>query len=248
LIDCWSCGGGTQSAAIAALICQGRLLKPDLAVIIDTEREKSSTWRYLDNVLRPNLAKVGLAITRVPKSEFTDVDLYGGEDDKILLIPAFTTINGEVGKMPPFCSGEWKRDVIHRWLRSKGVTEARCWVGISTNEKRRIRAPRRQWVQERYPLIFDVPMSKGDCIRLVMDVMGWPKPPRSACWMCPNLSDDEWREMDAEDFAKAVRFEREIRQKDNFVFLHQIGKPLDQVDFTDRQEQLYGCESGYCFV
>jgi hypothetical protein len=248
MTEVWSCGGGVQSAAIAALICQGRLPKPDLAVIVDTEREKSSTWSYLDEVLRPNLAKVGVGIERIRKSDFTDVDLWGGEDDKILLIPAFTTLNGSIGKKPAFCSGEWKRDVIHRFLRSKGIEEARTWIGISLNEKHRIRAQRKKWVSEWYPLIFEVPMGRGDCIRLVMDGMKWPRPPRSSCWMCPNMSDDEWREMSEEDMAKAVEFEREIRKQDGFVYLHQLGKPLDQVDFTDRQQTLYGCESGYCFV
>jgi hypothetical protein len=35
----WSCGGGTQSAAIAALIVSGQMPVPDLSVIVDTERE-----------------------------------------------------------------------------------------------------------------------------------------------------------------------------------------------------------------
>jgi len=158
----WSCGGGTQSAAVAALIIQGRLPKPDLAVIVDTEREKSSTWRYLDDVIRPNLAKVGLAVERVPKSRFATVDLYGGKDGDTLLIPAFTTQNGSVGKMETFCSVEWKREVTARWLRSLGVEQARVWIGISRDEMRRIRSPRRQWLQEWYPLLFDAPMTKGD--------------------------------------------------------------------------------------
>lgn len=38
--DLWSCGGGTQSAAIAALIVRGDLPKPDLSIIVDTERER----------------------------------------------------------------------------------------------------------------------------------------------------------------------------------------------------------------
>jgi len=55
--------------------------------------------------------------------------------------------------------------------------------------------------------------------------------------------------MDPADFDKAVVFDREIRQRDNFVFLHQIGKPLDRVDFTNHQISLLpGCDSGYCFV
>ena len=56
----WSYGGGKQSAAIAALILQDRLPKPDLIVMADTGRERSSTWRYLDGVIGPSLDQVGL--------------------------------------------------------------------------------------------------------------------------------------------------------------------------------------------
>ena len=41
--EIWSCGGGTQSGAIAVLIGQGKLPKPDLCFMTDTGREKSST-------------------------------------------------------------------------------------------------------------------------------------------------------------------------------------------------------------
>lgn len=51
----WNSGGGTQSAAIAALIVTGKLPKPDLAVIADTGRERSSTWDYLDRHIAPAL-------------------------------------------------------------------------------------------------------------------------------------------------------------------------------------------------
>lgn len=63
-LEVWSCGGGTQSAAIAALIVTGKLPKPDLAVIVDTEREKETTWRYYTNVLRPELWKLGVMLHR----------------------------------------------------------------------------------------------------------------------------------------------------------------------------------------
>ena len=46
----WSYGGGTQTAAIAVLILQGRLPKPDIAVMADTGREIASTWDYLRNL------------------------------------------------------------------------------------------------------------------------------------------------------------------------------------------------------
>ena len=54
-IQLWSSGGGTQSAAIAVLILQGKLPRPDLAVIADTEREKASTWAYMDEYTQPAL-------------------------------------------------------------------------------------------------------------------------------------------------------------------------------------------------
>ena len=57
-----------QSVAIAELIYQGLLPKPDLAVIVDTERERSTTWEYLDNYTRPRLKEIGLEVHRVPKA------------------------------------------------------------------------------------------------------------------------------------------------------------------------------------
>lgn len=63
----WNNGGGTQSAAIAALIVTGQLPTPDLAVIADTGRERSSTWDYLNAYIAPALASVGVQIHRVDK-------------------------------------------------------------------------------------------------------------------------------------------------------------------------------------
>lgn len=82
-IQLWSSGGGVQSAAIAALIVQGRIARPDMAVIIDTEREKQTTWAYMDEVITPALKTVGVTLHRVRKSEFEKKDLYGGADDAI---------------------------------------------------------------------------------------------------------------------------------------------------------------------
>lgn len=247
----WSCGGGTQSAAIAALIVQGRLPKPDYALIVDTNREKSGTWAYLDNVLRPELAKVGVEIARVDRSVFSRVDLYSINGDSLLL-PFFTSQKGEVSKVPAYCSVEWKQRVATRWMRTQGITTAVNWLGISTDEMSRVRTPHRAWLQLRYPLIFDVPMSRRDCMTLIAE-MGWPEAPRSSCWMCPNMRDAEWREMKAdypEDFARAVALESELRATDPHVWLHESAKPLDEVDFTNYQSTLFakGCDSGHCFT
>jgi hypothetical protein len=250
-LQVWSCGGGTQSAAIAALIIQGRLPKPDYAAMVDTGREKSSTWRFVDGVLRPRLAEVGCDLVIVPKSKYATVDLYSGNGD--LLLPVYTTQNGEVSKMPGYCSNEWKRRPLQRWLRALGVEQCDVWIGFSTDELRRVRRPTEGWFQERYPLVFDAPMNRQNCKALVREVFG-VEPVRSACWMCPHMRDDEWAEMrdnDPEDFAKACALGAEIHERDPHAYLHRSAQPLvqiaDQIGATD-QMGLLGCDSGMCFV
>ena len=49
----WSYGGGTQSVAIAVLVAQGRLPRPELLVIADTGREATETWEYHEKHVAP---------------------------------------------------------------------------------------------------------------------------------------------------------------------------------------------------
>jgi hypothetical protein len=252
----WSCGGGTQSAAIAALIIQGKLPKPQFAAIADTERERESTWKYVDEVIVPAMAKIGVEFHRIPKSAFMtedEPDVFTNWGQPGVLIPAFKLNQHQpASRVDGFCSSRWKRRVMQRWLRSKGVTRIDVWLGMSVDEMRRVRVSGENWYQHKYPLIFDVPMRRGECIRLVTDEMGWPEPPRSACWMCPNRGDDDWRDMKANwpvDFAKAVQFEKEMQVQRPDFYLHRSCKPLGEVDFSTQQMgfELGACESGYCF-
>jgi 3'-phosphoadenosine 5'-phosphosulfate sulfotransferase (PAPS reductase)/FAD synthetase len=236
----WSCGGGTQSAAIAALICKGDL-RPDISVIADTEREVQQTWDYFDAVLVPNLAAVGVTLHRVPKSRYATVDLYGGKDGTSLLIPAFTDKSGETGKLPAFCSNEWKVRVVQRFCRemvpdSEGFD---LWLGISRDESHRMRTGHDGKWQYRHPLIDDGRMlSRRDCYALVKS-MGWPQPPRSRCWMCPNQGDAEWDDLEKNwpaDAAKAKAFQTEIQKRDPNAMLR------------DPRGMGADCMSGFCFT
>ena len=170
----WSYGGGKQSAAIAALIVRGKLPKPDAIVISDTERERSATWRYLDAVIAPALREIGLEVVRIPKSQFATVDLFSAKGD--VLIPAFTTQtnSGLTAKLPTYCSNEWKRRVVIRWMAANGYKPAEMWLGISTDEAHRMKDSDTKWLTHRYPLI-DLLMSREDCKRIVAE-MGCRKP------------------------------------------------------------------------
>lgn len=248
-VQIWSCGGGTQSGAIAALIRLGKLPRPDYAFMTDTGREKSSTWPFVDGFIRPALASVGLELTIVKAANFARLDVFWNDT---VLLPGYTNIAGKVGKLSPYCSGKWKGDVAERWMRSIGIETCRNWIGISRDEARRIRAQHRPWLELWYPLIFAVPMHRYQCVELIR-AEGWTKPiPHSACYMCPNLSDPEWIDMQMnqpQDFTKACNLEAEMRFKDPHFFLHPSCVPLAQVDFHAQATMFAdrGCTTG-CFT
>lgn len=248
-VEVWSCGGGTQSGAIAVLIKQGRLPKPDIAFMTNTGRERSSTWPFVEGFIRPALASVDVDLKIIQASEFARLDVFWGDTP---LLPGYTTANGSVGKLSPYCSGKWKHDVAERWLRSIGVESCRNWIGISMDEARRIRAQHRPWMQLWYPLIFEVPMRRYQCVELIR-LEGWLGDiPHSACWMCPNASDGEWLDMKnnwPDDFTSACDLEAEARIKDPHFYLHPSCAPLGEVDFHAQHTMFAdrGCTEG-CFT
>lgn len=246
----WSYGGGTQSVAIACLIKEGRLPKPDLIVMADTGKEVSQTWQYTDQVVRPMLASIGLEL-HIARHDLATVDLYGKNGD--LLIPAFTA----TGKLPTYCSSEWKKYVVRRFLRSQGVKECVTWIGISIDEIGRLKPSDVQWQTYHWPLCFDVKMTRPECREYVIR-QGNPPPPRSRCAECPHQADDEWLELEESypaDFQRAIARDEEIRANDpqHAVFLHRSRKPLAMVKFKRepaKPDGLFGpvdgCDSGFC--
>ena len=247
----WSYGGGVQSVAIAVLVIQGKLPRPDVVVIADTGRETQATWDYLDQHIRPLLAPLEV---HVVSHEAARVDLYSSSGK--LLIPAYAkTPSGREARLPTYCSSEWKRDPISRWLRSRGYgpkAPVRIWLGISTDELGRVKPSRVKWMEHHYPLLLDVPTSRADSLLLV-EKAGLPRPPRSACWMCPHHSDQEWRIIRDErpdEWAKAQAFEQQIQEREGRFYLHRSMVPLDEVEL-DEAPGLWdqdGCSTGYCFT
>ena len=241
----WSYGGGTQSIAIAVLIAQGKLPRPDLIVIADTSREASETWEYTDRWIRPML---GQEIHIAPHSLVTR-DLYssGGK----LLLGAYT----EKGRFPFYCSSEWKQRVVRRWMRQQGVKKCVLWLGISWDENDRMRVSEKKWVKHHYPLCEDIRMTRSECIALVKN-FGLPDPPKSSCWCCPNRLNEQWkrlRDVYPADWAKAVALDEEIRAIDSkhAVYLHKQRVPLSIANLnaavTGKDDDA-GCMGGVCYV
>ena len=253
-----SSGGGTQSTCMCALVIQGRIPRPNFVVIADTGREMPTTWQYLDAVVRPALKAIGIEVFRVTKEKYgraSGQDVIGSDQ---VLIPAFSNITGEVSKLSAFCSDKWKVCVVHNFLsREYGIKrkDYRKWIGFSMDETRRINRMQKgkDWKAGliRFPLVYDVPTRRQDAIKIVEE-MGWPTPPRSRCWMCPNQSDLEWSEVQENHpalFAEAIELDDRIRRHDANAFLHSTVKPLREVDLRQKDDLFSaGCAGGECFI
>lgn len=256
LAQVWHCGGGTQSCAIAALIIEGVLPKPDYSLIADTGREAGTTWSYLDLVLRPALSKVGVEIWRVKAADlgYAKEALFTEKGE--LLPPMFTTESGATGKLTNFCNRWWKQDSMQRHMSSKGLTRSkyRSWIGFSFDEQKRYFRMMEGEDYKRglywFPLV-EKRLRRHESIEIVK-AMGWPDPPRSRCWMCPNQSDNEWREIKENspaEFAAAIAVEKEIQARDPNAWLHKSCVPIGEVDFTAPADLFNrACDSGDCFV
>lgn len=233
-----------QSCAIAALIVKGEIERPDIAVIADTHFEQSTTWEYLEIV-----NSYGLDIQRIAAKDYATAGLYGGKNKDSLLIPVFTDQSGETGKLPAFCSNEWKVRVIDRWLGKQGIKRGTKWLGFSVDEMQRLQKDDKKW-KKRYPLI-EKRLNRWECVSLV-ESMGWPTPPRSSCYMCPNHTQVEWRDIrdnKSEDWQQAVDFDKTIRLRDPHAFLHADCVPLDEADLDDKNESLFErCNTEVCYV
>jgi hypothetical protein len=254
----FSSGGGTQSTAIAALIVQGKLPKPDFVVIADTGREAPSTWEYMYAVVAPELAKIGLQVQRISKDEYgcnwgKGIFATSGH----LMLPAFSDQTGEPSKLSGFCSSAWKVEVSDRWLRKlHGLKASHCvkWIGFSLDESKRVHRMMQGEDYKRglirFPLV-ELRLKRQDAIREV-ERMGWPTPPRSRCWMCPNQSDREWHEVKTQwpdKFQEAIELDESIRLRDPHAFLHNSIAPLKDANI-DPHDDLFSasCPSGVCFV
>lgn len=240
----WSYGLGTQSTAMLVLIAQGKLKKPDRVVIADTGREAQYGWDYFHTYAEPLMIELGLKVEIAPHTLVTR-DLFTSSGD--LLVPAFTAH----GKLPTFCSVEWKRRVVRRWLRAQGVRNCITWLGISTDEVERIKPSDVKWQQYHWPLCLDVPTSRINC-RLLVEQWGWPDPPRSSCYICPHRSDAEWSLLSAADRAAAEAVDETIRARDreHAVYLYRGRVPLSTVNFSkEKPAGLFdACDSGFCWT
>jgi hypothetical protein len=260
----FSFGGGVQSTAVLALQALGRLPDPYDAFLfanVGDDSEDPLTIEYFHEYHKPFAKKHGIELHELHNT-LRGKPITLVEDilrpTRSIIIPMY------VGTAPGRrkCTGDYKIKVVHRWHRKLGSTSenpATVGLGISVDEIQRARTDSGfddQLLD--YPLL-DLGMHRRDCFDVIEEV-GLPKPPRSACFFCPFHSMESWRELKNERpalFAKAVEIEEAMGDrcdelgKGYKMWMTKFGAPLDRV--VDDQMALdlegpEGCDSGSCFT
>lgn len=245
-----STGAGVQSAAIALLVADGVLPKPDVAIFADTGWEPAAVYAQVDR-LAEVYAAAGIEFIRVANGNLRDDAI--DPDHRYASIPYFVrNPDGSDGMGRRQCTSEYKLDPIKRKIREllgarapefRRVPKGRVceqWVGFSTDEIHR--ANRRkdsqgvQYLTTRYPLL-DLEMSRRDC-QAYLESKGWGDTVKSACIGCPFHGNRQWRDLrdnHPEEWADAVAFDAAIRKGgsrglplNGEAFLHRSRVPLHQ--------------------
>ena len=256
-------GAGVQSSTLALMASHGEITPlPTCAIFADTKAESQEVYDWLDWLE----TKLAFPVYRVRKGDLTKDSLTPakatakaknykeGEEYMKRIIPLFGLMpNGEVAAaLGRNCTADYKIRPIEKKIKQlaeikRGEKEVKViqWIGISYDEIQRMKESQLHWTKLRYPLI-ELEMHRHHC-KEWMAKNGYPEPPRSACYYCPFHSDHEWRKLrdnDPEHFAKAIAFDKEIRElskKDKVMkmeaYIHRSCKPLDEVDFDSDEDK-----------
>lgn len=100
--------------------------------------------------------------------------------DKFIWIQ--TNMPGDIKHHPPICTKKFKIEPIRRHLRSLGVKKAIKYLGMTAEEKNRMRENSVKWIKHEYPLI-EFGWTRKTCQKFLLDNFGFI-PPRSGCTIC----------------------------------------------------------------
>lgn len=276
-------GAGVQSSAVLLMSVQGDLPKLDHAIFADTGDEPLEVYQWLD-FLTPICAEAGIAlhVVRSPKGTMSEYVVKQHQSGKRVECPPLFT-QGDDGRATPInrsCTREWKIDPIRRatkkilglnprdrWPKQLAVE---TWLGISGDEKMRMKVSTEPWQRFWHPLIEDEWEPGGKWAQMRMPSIhragclewmhrnGYPPPPRSACWHCRFRSNEEWRHLrdtDPEAFEQACDYDDNIRGGKLFhgmrkpVYVHRSLVPLREADLGNEAPGLFDDECfGICGV
>ena len=245
-----SYGGGTQSTAMILMALNGEFdTVPDFGVYADTGGEPEFINEYVRYFIDHVKQKYDFDIIIIKhKDGLLNEQLSTGKISKIgkiytSSVPPYYTIStdGTKGMLNRQCTNDFKTRPINKLIKlklSKGE-KYRIWIGISFDERSRMKISTDKRRENYYPLVERF-LRRIDSINYVKS-HGLKPPLRSSCFFCPFHSNQYWqwlKDYHPAEFARAVEFEKTVqgRRSDynrDQVYLHRSCKPLDQVQFSD---------------
>ena len=265
-------GAGVQSTALYLMFLNGDFPERlDYAVFADTQEEPEGVYAHLEWLRSLG----GPPILTDTAGKLGD-DLIHGKNStggRFASIPAFTSVTpGQTGGMlRRQCTAEYKIDVCERIIRRqivglefrqrmpKGVKVVQ-YFGLSYDEPRRVskvknRFVAHHWAEGRFPL-FDLEMTRGDCVAYLREQDIPHEVPRSACLFCPFKSNHEWRllrDNDPSGWARAVEVDEALRCPgtvanrglEQSIYVHRSCLPLAVVDLGEK-DMRGGVAQGEC--
>lgn len=248
-----SLGAGVQSSTVALMSAAGKLPPLDAAIFADTGWEPKAVYDWLHEYLIPRLPfPVYIVGKGNLRNEQIEARRRGSKqnagDDRWASLPYFTkSAEGKIGIIRRQCTSEYKIQPIEKKIRELLGLKPRqkypkqlsveTWLGISLDETQRMKVSVDAWKTYRHPLV-DLRMTRNDCLRW-MERNNHPTPPRSSCIGCPFHSDDEWRNLQPEEWRDAVEFDKSIRVSNGMrgeTFLHRSCVPLEEVDLSTSED------------
>lgn len=266
-----SLGAGVQSTCMALMAAKGEITPmPDYCLFADTGAEPHhvmSQLEWLEEVLP-------FPVITVENGNIWKDVVKSAKDGERVANPPFYTKNKDGSKaiLKRGCTEAYKLKPLKKRTRellgfSKGqrVKDAHIemWIGISFDERTRMKMSMDKWITHRWPLI-EKEMTRANCYKW-MDENNYPKPPRSACIFCPYHNNAYWRHLRDEwpdEFEQACEFDELIRKGINRksakdfraeeLYLHSDMVPLREVDLrtdVDRGQLTFLDEcDGLCMV
>jgi hypothetical protein len=263
-----SLGAGTQSSALLIMAVLGLrdCPKVDFAIFADTQDEPDWVYRQMEALRGWADGRIEIATVTVGRLADETLGLTGKK--RRAALPVFTLgQDGREAMLPRQCTYEYKLAPIEKYVRQRlgykprariPVGAAHALIGISFEERIRMKESRKRWIVNRHPLI-DAAMTRSACSAL-LEAHGLPDFEKSSCIYCPFHDNAYWARLQAREphnFESACQFDEAIRSSSSRglrhpVYLHRSLIPLREVDLTTTQQGFdYGfgneCE-GHCGV
>ena len=257
-----SLGGGVQSTVMALRAERGELEGPvDAAIFADTDWEPDYVYSHIAWLSD----QLSFPIYMVDRGRSLRHDVINHKNhsgkEGFIEIPIYLKGGGKIVDGKPVkdgigrrqCTTNYKIVPIRRMVRSLLGLEPRqhvpvgtmvyMWLGISTDEASRVKDSREWWITNKYPLIYEKPMSRQRCIEWMEHFYPEITVRKSACVGCPYHSASTWVEIAenaSEQFEQAIEIDEDLRKNPTKyrgeAFLHQSRRPLREAVAADKEK------------